>query len=72
MDGNVRYKTAHGIQLHVKNGDITTLNVDVVLNPTDRTLSNNMGVSKAISDAAGDRLGQECKSIIRQRQWIDN
>ncbi|XP_072025001.1 uncharacterized protein [Amphiura filiformis] len=63
------FKTKHEIQLYVKEGDITPLDVDVIVNPTDSSLLNSFGISKAISRAAGNELQQACGSIMQHRKW---
>ncbi|XP_072026035.1 uncharacterized protein [Amphiura filiformis] len=63
------FKPKHEIQLYVEEGDITALDVELIVNPTDLRLQNDNGMSKAISKAAGSKLQQECRSIMQQRKW---
>ncbi|XP_068101914.1 protein mono-ADP-ribosyltransferase PARP15-like [Hyperolius riggenbachi] len=47
----------------LEQGDITTQKTDVIVNLTNATLDQNFGVSKAIMDAAGDTVKQECARL---------
>ncbi|XP_078538549.1 protein mono-ADP-ribosyltransferase PARP14-like [Lissotriton helveticus] len=48
------------VKLQVKSGDITKETTDVIVNSTNQTFNLKQGVSKAILDAAGQIVEQEC------------
>ena len=59
-------------RVHVHEGDITKMNVDVIVNAANRWLDHGGGVAEAIAWAAGPEFTQECHRIIRQRGEIDD
>ncbi|KAM5153029.1 protein mono-ADP-ribosyltransferase PARP15-like [Mantella aurantiaca] len=60
---NYPHFTAFGKTIELIKGDITDQAVDCILNLTNRTLNQFVGVSKAILTAAGDKVKEECRVI---------
>ncbi|XP_030648867.1 protein mono-ADP-ribosyltransferase PARP14-like [Chanos chanos] len=56
-------KVGH-LTLEVSSGDITKEACDVIVNSSNNTFSLKTGVSKAILDAAGSSVEQECSQIV--------
>ncbi|XP_016410796.1 poly [ADP-ribose] polymerase 14-like isoform X2 [Sinocyclocheilus rhinocerous] len=50
--------------LEVSSGDITKEKTDAIVNSSNQTFSLKAGVSKAILDAAGVQVEQECSQIV--------
>ncbi|XP_026129258.1 poly [ADP-ribose] polymerase 14-like isoform X3 [Carassius auratus] len=53
------------VTLEVSSGDITKEKTDAIVNSSNKTFSLKAGVSKAILDAAGVKVEQECSQIVR-------
>ncbi|XP_067290157.1 protein mono-ADP-ribosyltransferase PARP14-like [Pseudorasbora parva] len=53
------------VTLEVSSGDITKEKTDAIVNSSNQTFSLKAGVSKAILDAAGSQVEQECLQIVR-------
>uniref|UniRef100_A0A9J8AV17 Poly [ADP-ribose] polymerase n=1 Tax=Cyprinus carpio carpio TaxID=630221 RepID=A0A9J8AV17_CYPCA len=52
------------VTLEVSSGDITKEKTDAIVNSSNKTFSLKAGVSKAILDAAGVKVEQECSQIV--------
>uniref|UniRef100_A0A672S0R9 Poly [ADP-ribose] polymerase n=1 Tax=Sinocyclocheilus grahami TaxID=75366 RepID=A0A672S0R9_SINGR len=52
------------VTLEVSSGDITKEKTDAIVNSSNQTFSLKAGVSKAILDAAGVQVVQECSQIV--------
>ncbi|KAI0243405.1 hypothetical protein LSAT2_008619 [Lamellibrachia satsuma] len=57
-------------RVHVHKGDITKMNVDVIVNAANGHLAHGSGVAGAIARAAGPDFTQECYRIIQERGEI--
>lgn len=61
------YHITHDRVLQVYVGDITKVDVDVVVNAANGQLQHGGGVARAIADAAGDELVRESRRRVSQK-----
>ncbi len=54
------------MQINITNEDITTLEVDAIVNAANRELSSGGGVCGAIHEKAGPELEKECARLSRR------
>ncbi|XP_050395683.2 protein mono-ADP-ribosyltransferase PARP14 isoform X2 [Patella vulgata] len=52
-------------KIHVINGDITDSKVDVIVNPSDKTLNHSGGLADAIVRKGGNIIQIECQKYVR-------
>ncbi|XP_063060299.1 protein mono-ADP-ribosyltransferase PARP14-like [Engraulis encrasicolus] len=60
------------LTLELSSGDITKETTDVIVNSSNQTFSHNLGVSKAILDAAGPAVEAECSEIVNAPHYQDS
>ncbi|CAG5131583.1 unnamed protein product, partial [Candidula unifasciata] len=58
------------LKVHVLKSDITKLDVDCIVNASNKRLQHGGGVSKAISLAAGPALNKECEAFINTGKLV--
>ena len=58
------------VHIHVMVCDITTMDVDAIMNPSSELLSNSFGLAKIISKAAGPRFQAKCDDYIRKYRFV--
>ena len=56
------------IKVYVYKGDLTKVNTDYIVSSASPYLRGNLGLEKAIFDAAGQQIRQECESYMKQRK----
>ena len=52
---------------HLRDGDITNLRVDAIVNPTNETLDDKNTISTRIHTVAGPDLMETCKKELKGR-----
>jgi O-acetyl-ADP-ribose deacetylase len=53
------------LNINILQGDITKQKSDAIVNAANGLLQHNGGVAKAIADAVGDELRDECEQYVR-------
>ncbi|KAI0243085.1 hypothetical protein LSAT2_008812, partial [Lamellibrachia satsuma] len=55
--------------VEVVQGDLTTFHTDAIVNAANGQLNHNGGLAKAIVDAGGPEIQQDCDDYMRQRSY---
>lgn len=63
--------TPGGIMLEVYQGNLVAETVDAIVNPANSHLRHGSGAARAIADAAGLQLQNECRNFIKQHRCLD-
>ncbi|XP_047012139.1 poly(ADP-ribose) polymerase family member 14-related sequence 1 isoform X2 [Ictalurus punctatus] len=66
----IRARTPHGVEIVVNKGDMCVYPVDAIVNAANEKLDLSGGLSKALSDAAGPQLQEECNQMIKIRKQL--
>jgi O-acetyl-ADP-ribose deacetylase (regulator of RNase III) len=70
-DSNTEFFTPTAkIKVQVLRGDLTQQKSEAIVNPANKHLLHSGGAAKAIADAAGYKLMQECEQFIAKRQEL--
>jgi len=59
-------------ELLVDIGDLIGIEADVIVNPSNSSLSHDGGLAQKILQAAGEKLGQQCSQLIKEYGKIDS
>lgn len=59
------FTTASGIKVSIFKGNLILQPIEAIVNPANDRLQHYGGAAKAITDAAGPELNQECQAFIR-------
>ncbi|XP_060564934.1 protein mono-ADP-ribosyltransferase PARP14-like [Ruditapes philippinarum] len=62
--GTRSHTTFHGTTIYVWQGDMTELEVDVLVNPSDKNLASTGGLGKAIFTKGGQMIRHDCNDFI--------
>ena len=62
--------TPGGIKVHIYQGDLVAETVDAIVNPANSYLRHGSGAARAIADAAGLQLENECKDFIKHHTHL--
>lgn len=60
------FMTTFGSKVSIFKGDLTLQQVEAIVNPANGRLHHGGGAARAISDAAGVKLNQECQAFVRE------
>jgi len=63
---------ANRIVVHIQTRDLTTQDTEVIVNPANQYLRHGGGAAKAIADAAGQSLVDECNAYIEHYTALPN
>jgi len=67
----LKFKSAEGqLEVEVLNGDLTRQKSEAIVNPANKYLHHAGGAAKAIQNAAGYALINECKDYIRKHREL--
>ena len=59
-------------ELLVDIGDLIGIEADVIVNPSNNSLSHDGGLAQKILQAAGEKLDQQCNQLIKEYGKIDS
>ena len=68
----VTLKFTNNTEIELYEGDLTKLNVDAYVNPSNNELTHNGGLAKAIIDAAGHQIQLECDQYVKKKGVIQD
>ena len=71
-DGIVFEFQVGNVQVYVYKGDLTKVKVDCIVSSASSYLSGSMGLEKAVLDAAGGQVRQECQTYIQQKRRLSS
>ncbi|XP_051998367.1 LOW QUALITY PROTEIN: protein mono-ADP-ribosyltransferase PARP14-like [Xyrauchen texanus] len=63
-------KTPDGVEIAVNKADMCSFQVDAVVSASKETLLLDGGLAKALSDAAGPKLKDECNKYVKKRRLM--
>ncbi|XP_013405833.1 uncharacterized protein LOC106170494 [Lingula anatina] len=69
--GRMVFVTHQGITIKIYQGDIVKEQTDVIVNAANEALNHGGGIAEVIAKAAGPKLEEECKNIIKQRRQLN-
>ncbi|XP_013401656.1 uncharacterized protein LOC106167412 isoform X1 [Lingula anatina] len=61
-----KFRTKEGIMVSIYKADITTVEVDAIVNAANEYLQHGRGVARAIADAAGTHFESECQETLKR------
>lgn len=62
---STQFTTTFGTNVSIFKGNLVLQDTEAIVNPVNERLQHNGGAAKAIADAAGTVLNQECQDFIR-------
>ncbi|XP_051564334.1 poly(ADP-ribose) polymerase family member 14-related sequence 1 isoform X2 [Myxocyprinus asiaticus] len=65
-----QFKTPEGVEIAINKADICSFQVDAVVGASKETLLLDEGLAKALSDAAGPKLQDDCNKYVKSRQLM--
>ncbi|KAL4232125.1 hypothetical protein ACF0H5_009700 [Mactra antiquata] len=68
---NRTFYTKEMIKVHVYVGNILDLDVDCIVNPTDKDLLHQGAIAREIAKRAGDDLKKDCRTYLGEYQQLD-
>ena len=62
------YRTENGVNVSLRYGDITSENVDAIVNPANEYLFHGAGLAKSIARLGGNEIQKESNNLIAKRR----